>query len=176
MAVWQQNSSARLPGPLAVGFAAPTLLWLTRHQQQVFEQTAHVLAIKDWVRHKLTGAVAADHSDASAMWLYDLNTQDWSTELLQFCGWRCEPPPPIKYSSEKAGELTANAARQWGLLAGIPVAVGAADLAAQALDHGIIALGRIYRFTPGTRAWKSGAISYGRGLPRVGRTSGRSDC
>src|SRR6201999_130995 len=37
------------------GFTAPKLLWVSRHEPEIFSRTAHVLLPKDYVRLKLTG-------------------------------------------------------------------------------------------------------------------------
>src|SRR5579863_4089533 len=46
------------------GFTAPKLLWVSRHEPEVFRRTACVLLPKDYVRLKLTGDKVSDMSDA----------------------------------------------------------------------------------------------------------------
>ncbi|MDJ0754620.1 MAG: xylulokinase [Ardenticatenaceae bacterium] len=140
---WQNTTNALLPGRPAAGFAAATMWWLRRHRPDIVSRTAAVLSVKDWVRWRLTGEIAADHSDASAMWLYDLSRRDWSADLITHIGWRIDQLPPLKFSGEMAGPLRASAAAELGLPAAIPVAIGAADLAAQALGHGVISPGQL---------------------------------
>ena len=47
------------------GFTAPKLLWVRRHEPDVFARIAHVLLPKDYLRYRLTGAFATDPSDAA---------------------------------------------------------------------------------------------------------------
>ena len=47
------------------GFTAPKLLWLRRHEPEVFARIATVMLPKDYVRFRLTGRVATEVSDAS---------------------------------------------------------------------------------------------------------------
>ena len=42
------------------GFTAPKLLWLRRHEPEVYGRIAHVLLPKDYVRFRLTGERAID--------------------------------------------------------------------------------------------------------------------
>ena len=52
------------------GFTAPKLLWVSRHEPEMFARTACVLLPKDFVRLKLTGERVSDMSDASGTgWL-----------------------------------------------------------------------------------------------------------
>ena len=65
------------------GFTAPKLLWLRRHEPDVFGRIAHVLLPKDYVRFRLTAEHATDVSDASGTLLFDVANRRWSDELLE---------------------------------------------------------------------------------------------
>ena len=64
------------------GFTAPKLLWLRRHEPEVYGRMAHVLLPKDYVRFRLTGERAIDAADASGTLLFDVAGRRWSSELL----------------------------------------------------------------------------------------------
>ncbi len=64
------------------GFTAPKLLWLRRHEPEVWAAIAHVLLPKDLVRLRLTGEHAVDRADGSGTILFDLASRDWSTEIV----------------------------------------------------------------------------------------------
>ena len=52
------------------GFTAPKLLWVARHEPEIFRRTASVLLPKDYVRLQLTGEKISDMSDAAGTsWL-----------------------------------------------------------------------------------------------------------
>ena len=60
------------------GFTAPKLLWVRRHEPDIFAQTATVLLPKDYVRLRMTGESASDMSDsAGTLWL-DVAQRRWS--------------------------------------------------------------------------------------------------
>src|SRR3954454_24884097 len=64
------------------GFTAPKLLWLRKHEPDVYARIAHVLLPKDYVRLMLTGEHATDVADASGTLLFDVAGRRWSGEIL----------------------------------------------------------------------------------------------
>src|ERR1700674_573375 len=64
------------------GFTAPKLLWLRKHEPEVYGQIRHVLLPKDYVRLRLTGQHAIDGADASGTLLFDVARRRWSDEVL----------------------------------------------------------------------------------------------
>ncbi len=121
----------------AAGFMAGTLMWLREHQPDILDKTYKVLLPKDAIRYKLTGTIGTDLSDASATWLMDVTKGEWSSKLLDLCLVDPRLMPTIHQSHDVIGEVTANAAMELGIVAGIPVIAGSADLPAQGLGHGI---------------------------------------
>jgi xylulokinase len=65
------------------GFTAPKLLWVRRHEPEVWERTAHVLLPKDYVRLRLTGERAIDAAEASGTLLFDVAGRRWSEEVCE---------------------------------------------------------------------------------------------
>lgn len=143
---------ARLANPLSPGMAGPMLAWLAGHEPQTYAAARWALQPKDWLRAQLTGRYATEPSDASATLLYDVAGDRWDTGVLDALGLDPAKLPPIRpRAAECAGTLTAGAAAQLGLRAGIPVAAGAADTAAAALGSGLTEPGTV-QLTVGTGA------------------------
>ena len=68
----REPRSREITGNLAMpGFTAPKLLWLERHEPNVFAVTRRVLLPKDWLRLHLVGEPVSEMSDAAAtlVWL-----------------------------------------------------------------------------------------------------------
>jgi xylulokinase len=124
-------------------FSAPKLLWLRKHEPEVFTRAAVFLLPKDVLRLRLTGAVATDHSDASATLLYDIRRCGWCMELLDVLDIPQEKLPPVLPSGAIAGRVTTSAAAQTGLPAGIPVATGAGDQEAAAIGSDVLTEGAL---------------------------------
>lgn len=122
---------------LQQGCTLPVLAWLLRHEPQAMERAAAVFGLKDWLRLRLTGEVAADPSEA-AVAPGDARTQGRSAAMLRLFGLegRADLLPPVRPSDSLAGGLTRDAARATGLPEGLPVAVGAGDVIANVLGAG----------------------------------------
>jgi xylulokinase len=123
------------------GFTAPKLLWLRRHEPQVWAATAHVLLPKDFVRLRLTGEYAVDRADGSGTILFDLAARDWSPEILDALGVEPARLPPTFEGPAATGTITEAAASATGLRAGIPVVAGGGDQAAAAVGVGSVVPG-----------------------------------
>ncbi len=133
---------AAIAGTLpAVGFQGATLVWLAEHQPELLARTDKVILPKDYVRLRLTGQAATEVSDAASTGLFDITRREWAGEILAGVGLRPSLMPPVLDSTAVAGPLTAAAAAELGLPAGIPVVAGCADQPAQAIGNGLIAPG-----------------------------------
>lgn len=120
----------------SVGFSAPKIMWLRRHEPETFARCAHVLLPKDYLGLRLTGLIATEPSDASATLLFDLERRDWSPLLLERLAIPSALFAPLQASLAPRGTLTAGAAADLGLRAGLPVIAGAGDTPAQAAAYG----------------------------------------
>jgi xylulokinase len=85
------------------GFTAPKLLWLRRHEPEVYERIAHVLLPKDYVRLQLFGELETDVADASGTLLFDVGGRRWSEEVLAELEIPPEWLPPVRESTDVAG-------------------------------------------------------------------------
>ncbi|MFG6462961.1 xylulokinase [Roseateles sp. DXS20W] len=126
-----------IAGNLAMpGFTAPKLLWVSRHEPDVFARVASVLLPKDWLRLQLTGEKVSDPSDAAGTLWLDVARRDWSDELLAATGLTRAHMPRLVEASEPSGVLRPELAAAWGLGAEVIVAGGAGDNAASAIGIG----------------------------------------
>ena len=58
--------------PALPGFTASKIRWVQKHEPEIYQQCAHILLAKDYIRFLLTGAYATEVSDASGMQLLDI--------------------------------------------------------------------------------------------------------
>jgi len=131
------------------GFTAPKILWVRKHEPEIYAKTAHILLPKDYVRLQLTGDYAVDKADGSGMILFDLKKRTWSKEIIDILGIPESWLPGSFEGSEVTGVVTAKAAELTGLKAGTPVVGGGGDQAAQAVGVGAVTPG-IVALTLGT--------------------------
>jgi xylulokinase len=85
------------------GFTAPKLLWVRKHEPEVWSRIAHVLLPKDYVRYRMTGEHAIDAADASGTLLFDVAGRRWSEEVCAALEIPTEWLPPAHESTEIAG-------------------------------------------------------------------------
>jgi len=135
-------NSRDITGNLAMpGFTAPKLLWVRRHEPDVFARVARVLLPKDYLRLRMTGEHASDVSDASGTLWLDVAHRSWSESMLAACGLPVSAMPKLYEGPEVTGQLRADVARAWGCPV-VPVVAGAGDQAAGAIGAGVIEPGR----------------------------------
>jgi xylulokinase len=127
--------------PALEGFTLPKVLWLRNHEPEAFARVGTVLLAKDFIRYRLTGALATEPSDASGTLMFDPARVAWSTEILNATGVSRSLLPDVGGSSAILGHLTSRAAELTGLRAGTPVAGGGADNACGAAGVGVITPG-----------------------------------
>ncbi|MDO3520501.1 xylulokinase [Ralstonia pseudosolanacearum] len=126
-----------IAGNLAMpGFTAPKLLWVARHEPDVFAATTCVLLPKDYLRFRLTGAKVSDPSDAAGTLWLDIARRDWSDALLAACDLSRDQMPRLVEGNAPSGTLRADLARELGLDPRVVVAGGGGDNAASALGIG----------------------------------------
>ena len=85
------------------GFTAPKLLWLRRHEPDVYARIHRIVLPKDYVRLRMTGEWTIDVADASGTLLFDVANRRWSTEVLRALDIPEEWLPPVSESTEVAG-------------------------------------------------------------------------
>ena len=126
-----------IAGNLAMpGFTAPKLLWVARHEPELFRRTACVLLPKDYLRLKMTGDKVSDPSDAAGTLWLDVARRDWSDELLDACSMRRSQMPRLAEGSAPSGVLRPELAREWGFSGEIVVSAGGGDNATSAIGIG----------------------------------------
>jgi len=120
------------------GFTAPKLVWVRRHEPDVWSRIAHVLLPKDFVRFRLSGDLAVDRADGAGTLLFDLAKRDWSKEVLEAL--EIDPAwlPRTYEGPEITGVVSADAAEATGLRPGTPVVAGGGDQAAAAVGVGAV--------------------------------------
>jgi xylulokinase len=120
------------------GFTAPKLVWLARHEPELFRAVRKVMLPKDYIRLKLTGEIVTEMSDAAGTWWLDEAKRDWSDEALAATGLTRDHMPSLVEGSQASGTLRAEIAQRWGLRSDVVVAGGAGDAAAGAVGLGAI--------------------------------------
>ena len=127
---------ARCGNALTSQSVGPKILWFARNHPDLWGKTAKILTSTSYITYRLTGEMVIDHHTAASFSpLYDLAAQDWCVDLAGIC--RHDQLPRLMWSTEIAGNITAQAALETGLAAGTPVTCGTIDAAAEAVSVGV---------------------------------------
>jgi xylulokinase len=129
--------------PALTNFTLTKLLWIRRHQPDVWRRVAHVLLPKDYVRFRLSGEFATDVADASGTLLLDVARRRWSQEMLEAAGIDRRLLPEVFESPEICARVSGEAAALTGLREGTPIVAGAGDQAAGAVGMAITRPGAV---------------------------------
>jgi xylulokinase len=126
------------------GFTAPKLLWVARHEPEIFGQVAKVLLPKDYLRLWLTGEYVSEMSDAAGTSWLDTGKRAWDDRLLAAAGLDRSHMPMLVEGTAVSGELRADLKSKWGIDGKVVVAGGAGDNAASACGMGTVAPGTAF--------------------------------
>lgn len=127
--------------PLTSQALGPKLLWLRRHEPDVWRGARRFLMASSFVVYGLTGEYVLDHHSASQCNpLYDLGAFAWRAEWADDIAPGLELPP-LAWPGEAVGTVSQPAASQTGVPAGTPVAAGTIDSWAEAFGVGVVAPG-----------------------------------
>jgi xylulokinase len=85
------------------GFTAPKLVWVRKHEPEIWSQAAHILLPKDYVRLRLTGERGIDAAEASGTLLFDVAGRRWSEEVCEALEVPLEWLPPAHESTAIGG-------------------------------------------------------------------------
>ncbi|MDD2426693.1 MAG: xylulokinase [Eubacteriales bacterium] len=124
------------------GFTAPKLLWMKKHEPDLFSKIDKIMLPKDYIAYRFTGEHSTDLSDASGTLLFDVEKQKWSNEMLRIVGISEEKMPRVHKGSDVIATLRSDLAEELGLSQDVLVTAGAGDNAAAAVGTGTILPGR----------------------------------
>ena len=122
--------------------ALPRLLWVKNFMPDVYNQTATISMISDWVLFRLCGEIATDPSNGGTTGIYSLAERDWVPAMSAEVGLRDDIFPPSVESGTLIGKVTAQAARDTGLPQGLPVVMGGGDVQLGCVGLGVVKPGQ----------------------------------
>lgn len=118
--------------------SAAKILWVRRHEPEIFKKSAKILCYEDFILWKLGGIAATDYSMASKTLLFDRNVRQWSKKLLEYIGLLpsqlAEPLP----SGTVVGNIRKEVATSLGLPETLKLVTGGHDQCCAALGAGSI--------------------------------------
>ncbi|MFW2084029.1 FGGY family carbohydrate kinase, partial [Acinetobacter guillouiae] len=85
------------------GYTGGKILWMQRHEPELFARMRSMLNPKEYLRLRLTGVIATEVSDASGTGLFDVRARHWAMGLIEKIGINPEILPPVFESQVISG-------------------------------------------------------------------------
>lgn len=123
------------------GFTLPKILWVKKHEPEVYAKAETFVLPKDYLRYRLTGEINMDYSDAAGTLLLDVEQKVWSEEICDALSVPVSLCPPLVESVDCVGKVLPEIAEAAGLTEQTKVFAGGADNACGAIGAGILSPG-----------------------------------
>jgi len=128
--------------PIHAMYSISKVMWLKKHQSELFSKTRMVMQFGDYISYKLTGIARIDYSLASRTMAFNLTSRSWDSSIMAAAG--LDPDlfsVPIP-SGDIIGHVHRQAAQETGLMTSTLVVAGGHDQACASLGAGIIKEGQ----------------------------------
>ena len=135
--------------------------WVENNEPELFEKVDKWLDVSDYLVSRCIGKIIRTADSAFATFLYDTRKgrEGWNKGLLKMYKVKPEHLPPIINSTDLAGSLTGEAAKDLGLKAGTPVFGGGGDTTFVNIGAGCTTPGDTHIYV-GTSGWVSTFLDY----------------
>lgn len=124
--------------PLTSTYTTGKILWFEKNMPEVFSHTYKILQSNSFIAFRLTGVMTQDPSQGYGIHCFDIRTGKWDEAAARAMGIPTGFLPQIVPCHGIIGNVTAQAAAECGLCAGIPVVAGGVDSACAALGAGVV--------------------------------------
>lgn len=172
--VWRLGGpwvTRRLAGAAPTGKdIVPKIAWLQRHEPEVFARTRAFCDVTGYLVARATGVIRMDLTGAAATGLLDRRRGVWSRPLARLAGVPLGKMPDLAPATTVVGGLGPEAAADLGLPAGVPVAMGLADIPAAAVGAGALGDGAAH-VCLGTSGWLCVSLARLQDIGRCGMVS-----
>lgn len=122
--------------------AIPRLLWIKKHQPEIYEKAAGMCMLSDWIAVRLGAEISIDRSNGGTTGLIGLSSRSWEPKIAARCGLKNEFLSARVYDSgEVIGAVSRSSAEETGLPEGIPIIMGGGDAQLGAVGVGAVKAG-----------------------------------
>lgn len=109
-----QKIQARTDCKSSPDLMLPKIMWLSRHEPNIFQKAAHYLNVGDFLTNQLTGAYATDTNNA-LKFHYVTEEQSYPLDLLSALGIEKNSLPEVRQQGTKLGYILPKVADELGL-------------------------------------------------------------
>jgi xylulokinase len=118
-------------------YSVGKLMWIKRHQPELFAAARRILLMEDYAVWSLTGNAQIDYSLATRTMAFDINTLTWSREIFDAAGIDLSLMSRLVPTGTVAGKITAEVAERTGLCKDCVVVSVSHDQVAAAAGAGV---------------------------------------
>ncbi len=122
--------------------ALPRLLWVRDNLPEIYQKTARMGMLNDWLAYKLTGRLAVEPSNGATTGMMDICRRVWLPEIAQECGLRTDIFPAVVECGTPLGQVNYQGSADTSLLPGTPVVVGGGDCQTGCIGVGAVEPGQ----------------------------------
>ena len=119
-------------------YITPKILWIKENEPEVYKKTDKFLQSNGYVVYKLTGQYSQDYSQGYGFHFFNIREGCWEERVADKLGIDLDLLAPLYHSHDVVGSVTVQAAKETGLIPGIPVVAGGLDAACCTLGAGVI--------------------------------------
>lgn len=138
----EQDFYSRSGQTFALG-ALPRVMWLKNNHPDLYEQTAKISMISDWVLARLSNVIATDPSNGGTTGIFDLEKRDWCADMATKVNIKDDIFPPVLEPGSVMGNVTNAAAADSGLSTDTKVVMGGGDVQLGAAGLGLVQPGDV---------------------------------
>ena len=124
-------------------FTASKLAWIKQQEPDIYQRIYKAMLPGDYIAMMLTGQAKTTISGLSEGILWDFQDDQLSESILAAYGFKEDIFPEYCPTISLQGTITAEAAQQTGLVAGIPIGYRAGDQPNNALSLGVLRPGQV---------------------------------
>lgn len=137
-----QDPELRLSGVrLSSQSAAPKVLWIRRHEPEVWARTHLIVGGSGFLTYRLTGNATQDIYEGGGFAPFvDFEACRWRRDIGDYVAPE-DRLPHLTWTCDVAGRISPQGARLSGLAEGTPIITGTADAAAEAVSAGLAEIG-----------------------------------
>ena len=139
---WGDEIFRRTRNSISPLWTWPQLLWLKRHEPQVWTATRAILFQKDYVRHCLAPSLVSDLIDVEGSLLFDPIANEWIDDFVADLGLSVSVLPKVVKPTDVVGHIDGRGAALTGLPVGTPVVAGTTDTVAEVFGAGALRPGQ----------------------------------
>ncbi|MEA4882345.1 MAG: FGGY-family carbohydrate kinase [Clostridia bacterium] len=115
----------------------PKLLWLQKHEPDVFGAARHIVGSYDYITYRLTGRLTLERNWALESGMFDVRLEEWIPATLDAARIHRDMLPAVMSPGQIVGPMLKSVADEVGLGDDVIVTIGSGDHVASAFSSGV---------------------------------------